>query len=370
MNTKRLTYLLIGLFVGLLTFQNCKKDRPQPPVDCENGNGNGEMVYDPTPYHLDLPQSFTQFLPPMEIPEDNPMTEEGVELGKKLFFDPILSGDNSQSCASCHDQEFAFSDHNNQFSTGIDGIEGRRTSMPLINLGYMDKLFWDGRSESIEDQAFAPVVDPIEMHETWPNAVSKLKNHSEYPSLFYGAFGTTDIDSTHVVKAIAQFERTLISGNSKFDRYQRGETTLTSLEFEGLNLFITERGDCFHCHGDPTNPLWTDNTFRNNGLDSEFDDLGLGEVTGNPNDYGKFKVPTLRNLVFSAPYMHDGRFSTIDEVIEHYSSGLQSSPTIDPMMKYVSQGGGQFSEDEKAALKAFLLTLTDDSFIENPDFKP
>jgi cytochrome c peroxidase len=207
------------------------------------------------------------------------------------------------------------------------------------------------------------------MHTSWPEVAEKLSQNSEYPPLFEAAFGSTPIDSVLVSKAIAQFERTLISANSKFDRYLMGNSNLTTQEINGFNIFMDEsKGDCFHCHGSENNPLWTDNKFHNNGLDSSLTDLGLGGVTGDPSDNGKFKSPSLRNLIFTAPYMHDGRFSTIDEVINHYSEGLQNSPTIDPLMKKVSQGGVQLSPLEKSNLKAFLLTLTDEEFINNPDF--
>jgi cytochrome c peroxidase len=209
------------------------------------------------------------------------------------------------------------------------------------------------------------------MHNTWPDAVAALQADPEYPSLFKAAFGTNQIDSMLVVKAIAQFERTLISANSKFDRYLLGLESLTPQELNGFNVFMDENaGDCFHCHGAPGNPLWTDNQFHNNGLDSVFTDLGLGAITGNSSDNGKFKTPSLRNLSYTAPYMHDGRFKTIDEVIEHYSTGLKWSPTIDPLMKKVSQGGVQLSAQQKADLKAFLLTLNDDTFINNPEYRP
>ena len=188
--------------------------------------------------------------------------------------------------------------------------------------------------------------------------------------MFLQAFGTSTIDSTLVTKAIAQFERTLISGNSKFDQYLLGNVDLTPQELNGFNVFITEeKGDCFHCHGTGSNPLWTDNEFHNNGLDAVFTDLGLGAVTGDPNDNAKFKTPSLRNLAFTAPYMHDGRFATLDEVINFYSEGLQNSPTIDPLMKSVNDGGVQLSAQDKADLKAFLLTLTDNDFINNPAFQ-
>ena len=169
---------------------------------------------------------------------------------------------------------------------------------------------------------------------------------------------------------MGQFERTLISGNSKFDRFLRGETTLTPEEENGFNVFMDEaKGDCFHCHGSNNNPLWTDNLFHNNGLDKTFSDLGLGAKTGDPKDNGKFKSPSIRNLAFTAPYMHDGRFTTLEEVINHYSEGLQFSSTIDPLMKKVSQGGVQLSAKDKADLKAFLLSLSEVEFINNPSFK-
>jgi cytochrome c peroxidase len=173
-----------------------------------------------------------------------------------------------------------------------------------------------------------------------------------------------------ITKAIAQFERTLISGNSKFDQFLRKETILTPEEQNGFDVFMDEaKGDCFHCHGSDNNPLWTDNKFHNNGLDATFTDVGFGNVTGDPNDNGKFKSPSIRNLAFTAPYMHDGRFSTLEEVINHYSEGLKKSATIDPLMKNVAKGGVQLSTQDKADLKAFLLTLSDNDFVENPSFQ-
>ncbi len=257
-----------------------------------------------------------------------------------------------------------------QFATGVTGAIGNRNSMPLYNMAwnFNDKFFWDGRAIGLEQQGFAPVTNPIEMNNTWPNAVASLQNHPTYPNLFQAAFGTNIIDSVLVVKALAQFERTLISANSKFDKFLLGQGTLTPSELNGFDLFRNESGaDCFHCHGGASEPLWTDNIFHNNGLDATFTDNGLGDITGNPADNGKFKTPSLRNLAFSAPYMHDGRFATLDEVIDHYSEGLVNSSTIDPLLKYVGQGGVQLTPSEKADLKAFLLTLSDQSFIQNPD---
>ncbi len=354
--TPKTSYFFILMFA--LCVISCNNDSVEPYVNA------------PTSSPLQIPQLFKDLILDPVIPLDNPQTQEGVVLGKKLFFDPILSANNTQACANCHNPTNAFTD-SRQFSEGIDGISGDRNSMPLFNLAwnYDDRFFWDGRESGLENQAFEPITNPIEMHTTWPEVAEKLQQHPDYPELFRVAFGSTPIDSVLVSKAIAQFERTLISSNSKFDNYLSGNAELTPQESEGFNVFMDEaKGDCFHCHGSNNNPLWTDNKFHNNGLDSVLTDLGLGGVTGDPSDNGKFKSPSLRNLIFTAPYMHDGRFSRIDEVINHYSEGLQNSPTIDPLMKKVSQGGVQLSLQEKANLKAFLLTLTDEAFINNPNF--
>ncbi|HEY9083236.1 MAG TPA: cytochrome c peroxidase [Vicingaceae bacterium] len=363
--TNKLTLLLI---IALSVLFSCSKDKdPITPTPIPPTSGGSS----PTPYALTIPPIFAQTLPAPFNPPNNPLTVEGIELGRHLFYDPILSGDGTQSCATCHAPELAFTD-TNQFSTGIDGLEGNRNSMPIFNAAwnFNNKFFWDGRALGLEGQAFGPVRNPIEMHNTWPNAVASLQSHPTYPSMFNTAFGTSTIDSVLVVKAIAQFERTLISANSKFDRYLLGMEALTPQEASGFNLFMDQQGgDCFHCHGSAGNPLWTDNDFHNNGLDATFTDLGLGGVTGNPADNGKFKTPSLRNLVFTAPYMHDGRFQTLDEVLDFYSTGVQISSTIDPMMEHAANGGVQLTAQEKANLKAFLLSLTDNNFVTNPTFQ-
>jgi cytochrome c peroxidase len=358
---KKILFIVTLIFVGFA----CRKDK-------------AFQVGETTPYVIDYPERISKYLPPIPIPADNPMTVEGVELGRKLFFDERFSEDNTQSCASCHFPEKGFSDVV-ALSVGIDGLEGRRNAMPLFNLGWMDRLFWDGRNTSLEEQAFTPVNDPVELHSSWGTVVSKLQADTQYPLLFEKAFGSSQIDSLMVVKAIAQFERTLISGNSPMDKYMNANRAIGSsgwneadeyAAYLGFVLFIDEdKGDCFHCHGDNFNPLWTDNLFHNNGLDAVFSDLGLGEATGNPSDFGKFKTPSLRNLAFSAPYMHDGRFATLDEVINHYSEGLNHSPTIDPLMKKVDDGGVGLSAEEKYFLKMFLLSLSDSTFISDPRFK-
>lgn len=337
---------------------------------CYSCSNESVDKYVSTPSPLQIPPLFENNILNPVVPIDNLQTVEGVALGKKLFFDPILSGDNTQACADCHAPENAFTDPD-RFSDGIDGTLGKRNAMPLFNLAwnYDEKFFWDGGTFSLEHQAFVPVSDPVEMKSSWIQLEQELQEHPEYPNLFQQAFGTSTIDSTLVTKAIAQFERTLISSNSKFDKFLLGETELTPEELNGFNVFMDEaRGDCFHCHGSDKNPLWTDNAFHNNGLDETFTDLGLGRITGDPSDNGKFKSPSLRNLEFTAPYMHDGRFTTLDEVINHYSEGLKNSSTIDPLMKKVSQGGVGLATQDKADLKAFLLTLSDYEFINNSEF--
>ena len=345
----------------IVMLASCKKDTTE---------------YIPEPYELRIPSHF----PEMIIPDDNPMTVEGVELGRKLFYENRLSGDNSMACAACHAPQHAFTDIN-QYSTGIDGIQGNRNSMALINLGWNNFFFWDGRAATLEDQIIGPVINPIEMHDEWSNVVFKLNQDIEYKNDFFKAFGTSEIDSVLAAKAIAQFIRTMISGNSKFDvmyKFENGlamspeeqslYSTVTLEEKAGYDLFKSATGaDCFHCHN---GPLMQVQNFSNNGLYLVHTDPGRGGVNGNPNDIGKFKIPTLRNIAYTAPYMHDGSLADLDAVIEHYSTGVEkNSPNIDPLMEMADFGGVQLDALQRSHLKAFLLTLSDPSFINNPDFQ-
>lgn len=348
-------------FFGLILFFGCRKDEINTTAQV-------------TAYEFEYPEIFVKTIPSIVVPDDNPMTVEGVSLGRKLFYETMLSGDNTQACATCHAPSTSFVD-TMRFSVGIDGLKGNRNAMPIFNLGWGKSFFWDGRSPTLEAQALDPVTNPIEMHHTWPGAVVALQATNKYPLLFKAAFGTDIIDSILVAKAIAQFERTLISGNSPFDKYLRGEPTGYSevdkiKMVQGYGLFVSEdKGDCFHCHGDEFNTLFTDNIFHNNGLDAMPQDPGLASVTGDPNDHGLFKTPSIRNLLFTAPYMHDGRFKTIGQVVNHYSIGLESSPTIDPLMKNVGNGGVNLNPTERGQLIFFLESLSDSSFITNPDFQ-
>jgi cytochrome c peroxidase len=343
--------LYISVIITILIAASCRK-----PEVIE------QPMYAPVPYDLNLPSS----VPPMHMPADNPLTVQGVELGRHLFWDTRLSGDNSMKCATCHLPESAFSDPA-AVSIGIDGIAGTRNSMVIQNIGWAQDYFWDGRAASLEEQVLMPVVDPIEMHHNWSVFINEIKDDAKYKTLFYEAFGEINFDSTHAAKGLAQFLRTMNSFNSKYDKILRGEDLFTPDEQAGFDSFnALSGGDCFHCHG---GILTTDNSYKNNGLDVTPLDTGRGLVTEEMNDYYTFKVPPLRNLVYSAPYMHDGRFATLDEVISHYSTGLEhTSPNISPLMEFSAQGGVQLDPQERLELKAFLMTFTDDDFINNPAF--
>jgi cytochrome c peroxidase len=349
----RLFFLLIA-FIGAILVA-CNKDKPDPLIPT--------IVNKTTPYQLTIPAGFPQ----MNIPQDNPLTEEGVSLGRKLFYEKLLSQNFTQSCASCHNQALSFSDNGTRFSTGVTGAVGNRNAQALINVGFNLHFFWDGRRTTLELQAHDPVVNPIEMNISWAEVTQRLNANTDYKVLFNKAFGTTTIDSSHVTKALAQFMRTMISSNSKLDKRLRNEVALSASETNGFVIFNTERGDCFHCHSIDAGRLMTDNQFHNNGLDATFTDLGRGAVTGNSTDDGKFLTPTLRNIALTAPYMHDGRFQTLEEVVEHYNSGGVASSTVDPLMKHVGTGLN-LSDQDKADLIAFLHTMTDTTFIHDSRF--
>ncbi|MBL9133604.1 MAG: cytochrome C peroxidase [Verrucomicrobiaceae bacterium] len=304
----------------------------------------------------------TQRFPQVNLPV---MTEAGVELGRRLFHDTRLSVNGTQSCASCHDQKLAFADAR-RFSLGAQQQVGKRNAMPLFNLAWGTSFFWDGRAATLREQVLMPIQDHAEMNETLPNVIAKLGNER---AAFQKAFGTPEITADRVAAALEQFLLTLISQDSKYDRAARKVAELTESEKRGLQLFVTEfdpkrnlRGaDCFHCHG---GTLFVSSPFANNGLELAPDDIGRMAVTKNAADRGKFKVPSLRNVALTAPYMHDGRFSTLEEVVEHYSSGVRRGDTLDPNLAKHPETGIQLSATEKADLVAFLKTLTDETFTQ------
>lgn len=353
----------IALMSGVITLISCN---PDPVV-------NDDLVsipYNPTPYELNLPKHF----PAMVIPVDNPITEQGVELGRHLFYDPILSKDLSMSCASCHMPEQGFSD-GKKVSIGIDGIGGKRSSMSLINVGFVTSgLFWDGRAKTLEEQALQPVEDPVELHNTWPNVITQIRATNLYPKLFREAFGISSSDQITkelAAKAIAQFERTLISKDAKLDRILAGKEIFTDQELIGFGMYFdldndVPRAECGHCHN---TPMGASDGFFNNGIQTaatidDFLDKGRGPVVGTRVDNGKFRAPSLRNIRFSSPYMHTGEFSTLDEVLHHYNSGGKPSPN-----KSADLHPLRLDDYYLESLKAFILTMEDTVFLNNPKFK-
>ena len=330
-----------------------------------------------THYEIDTPFYFGDY----SIPLDNPMTEEGIALGRKLFYEKKLSGDNSMSCATCHDQKFAFAS-DQRFQPGINGSAVDVNTPSLANILWNNRLFWNGRSESIEESSLNAVENPLEMDQKMEDAITKLEN-AGYQNDFLSAFGTAEINESNMQKAMSQFLRTLVSANSRYDRYLRDEISFSAAEVRGEALFFTHPdpsagvrgGNCGDCHSNfLTNGFRTGfDGFHNNGLDTD-ENLkpGLHDVTGNENDFGKFKTPTLRNISLTAPYMHDGRFNFLMEVLDHYNEHIQKSKTLDVLILEASNEIPasdpimlHLSEQEKSDIIAFLLTLTDDTFLTN-----
>ncbi len=320
----------------------------------------------PQAVSLEVPANF----PPITNMPSNPLTKEGIELGRRLFYDKRLSGINQLSCASCHRQDIAFADGIALSNIGASGNTLHRNAPALINMAWANNgLFWDGGSTNLESQAFAPLASADEMHQELFELVSELRSIPDYAERFRFVFNDNEIRTGNIVKALAQFQRTFISAGSRYDKYRRYEAggTLSSLELQGMQLVRTK---CEGCH---KGELFTDNDYHNNGIDDDFSDnsfegifQGRYRITNNPADLGKFKTPTLRNSMLTAPYMHDGRFATIEQVLNHYSAGVLASPSLDPLVK---QNGGQpgipLTAEEKGAIIAFLKTLTDSAFIAN-----
>ncbi|WP_445719623.1 cytochrome-c peroxidase [Flavobacterium sp.] len=310
-----------------------------------------------TPIYLDIPKNWPK---PVYDFSKNPLTEEGFQLGRNLFYDPILSRDNTISCASCHLQQTGFTHVDHDLSHGIDGKIGTRNSLTLQNLAWNKTFMWDGGVNHLDVQYIHPITSEVEMDETMENVVKKLQEIPKYKELYKKAFGTDKVTGQLTLKALSQFVVMLTTSNSKYDKVVRKEEKFTEMEQKGYNLF---KQNCASCHKEP---LFTNDSFENNGLaiDTTLNDLGRMRITQNQKDKQKFKVPTLRNIQFTFPYMHDGRFNTLNDVIKHYNSGIKHSNTLSKQL----QKPMNLSDNERTELVAFLKTLSDKEFLYNPKY--
>lgn len=350
---KVLLFVLLSAFI--VSVNACTKDRDDTANE---------------PYTLDY-----GVFPPPNLPADNALTKEGVKLGRMLFYDKILSRNNTISCASCHMQQFAFTD-TATLSIGVRGLHGKRQAMSVFNMAWHNnEFFWDGRAHLLRDQSLMPIQDELEMDETLDNVLAKLNASETYRNQFKKAFGTENINSLLLSKALEQFMLTIVSQNAKYDDFLAGKATLTAEEERGRFLFFTEYNpafpnasgaDCRHCHSGAD---FENNQYMNNGLDADgaVTDFGREKVTNNSNDRAKFKVPSLRNIALTAPYMHDGRFKTLEQVVDHYNL-VTNSATLDPSFHQQLPNGLQLTTTDKAALVAFLRTLTDTKLTTNPEY--
>ncbi len=335
--------------------------------------GPGDPVIETGPYPLKYPENFGGRV---YLPDDNPLTKEGVFLGRMLFYETRLSSDNTISCASCHRQEFAFAD-NKAFSHGVNDRLTDRNSMSIANMLWVRDFFWDGRARGLEAQAVFPITNPKEMNQSLDECARKLTATKLYPQIFKIVYGNDSVTGDRIVKALAQFERTLISANSKYDRYLRGEYMPTPDELDGMQLFFNNpvpgkgiRGaGCARCHGTVKTFI---ELYHNNGLDALPKDAGRQLVTGDPMDRGRFRVPTLRNIALTAPYMHDGRFKALNEVVSHYNEHLVRNDLLSPILQETSNMAGgsnlALTLKEQNNLVCFLNMLTDISFVGDKRF--
>ena len=353
---------VITVLTGIALLISCEKD--DNPADV--------ITIDETPFILEYGS-----LPTPSLPSDNALTIQGVKLGRMLFYEKLLSKDGSQACADCHRQHDGFSD-TSRFSIGVEQMPGKRQAMPVFNMAWHNnEFFWDGRAHLLRDQSLKPIQDPLEMNETLPNVIAKLNNLKAYKDQFTRVFGSDEITSEKMSLAMEQFMLSIVSNNSRYDKYLAGEIQLTESEERGRLLFSAEYNpffpdlsgaDCAHCHGGAN---FENDQYMNNGIDAEADivDIGRQKVTENPADRAKFKVPSLRNIAVTAPYMHDGRFKTLEEVIDHYNADIRESSTVDPALLNTKQTGLLLTQQDKQDLVNFLKTLTDDTFLNNEEYK-
>lgn len=337
-------YLLFLIFPMLISCSN-DDDYQNVPIDFKVPSNFPALAYD-----------FT----------NNPPTEKGFELGKKLFYDGRLASDGIVSCGFCHIQENAFTHHGHTVSHGVNNAAGTRNSPPIQNMAFQTAYMWDGATTHLDLQPIIPFTSPIEMNGNFSNAIAMMKNDAQYKKLFKQAFDGGEINSENMLKALGQFMALLVSSNSKFDKYRRNESggTMTADELDGYAIFNQK---CASCHA---TDLFTDNSFRNNGLaiNPQVNDIGRFRVTQLESDKYKFKVPSLRNIEKTAPYMHDGRFYTLEAVLDHYSSGVVNTQNLDESLNNNGTLGIPLTQTEKAKIIAFLKTLTDNEFLTNPKF--
>ncbi|MEZ5017681.1 MAG: cytochrome c peroxidase [Flavipsychrobacter sp.] len=346
----------------LLALSYCRKD--------PNTNTNNTPQYDATVY------DFQKGPFPEPNFNGNTPTKEGVALGRMLFHEKMLSKDGSQSCASCHLQTHGFSD-SATFSIGVEGKRGGRQAMAIFNTAWhTNEFFWDGRAHFLRHQSLMPIQDPLEMNETLENVINKLTASQTYRDQFLRAFGSNEITKERMSLAMEQFMNTIVSNQSKYDKYKAGTATLTASEERGRQLFFQEYNeflpaqsgaDCAHCHSGFN---FSNNLYMNNGLDpaGQQSDIGREKVTKDAKDRAKFKVTSLRNIALTAPYMHDGRFKTLEEVVDHYNNGIKKSPTLDLALDATTNTGLRLTAQDKADLVAFLKTLTDETLAKDERF--
>lgn len=344
MKTKLFLLLVLGLFIS-----------------CSSDDDSDE--YQNIPINYEVPSNFPPLAYNMEL---NPLTEKGFELGKKIFYDGRLASDGVVACGFCHMQEDAFTHHGHTFSHGVgDGI-GTRNAPPVQNMAYQTQFFWDGAADHIELLSMGPISNELEMNGNIIDIINMMQNDADYKKLYKQAFTNGEVNSENMLKALGQFMTMLTSSNSRFDKYRRNETggTLSQEELDGYALFNQK---CASCHA---TDIFTDNSFRNNGLsiNPSIDDKGRYRVTEQSQDKYKFKVPSLRNIEKTAPYMHDGRFYTLEAVMNHYSSGITNTENLDPSLNNSGTLGIPLTATEKTKLIAFLKTLTDDQFLTDSRF--
>lgn len=294
----------------------------------------------------------------------NPVTINGVALGKKLFYEGKLSRNNTISCGFCHIQEYAFTHHGHNVSHGIDDRLGIRNAPAIQNMAFLKNYTWDGVSHNLDERSLIPITTDFEMDSSLPEAVGKLNADAKYKQMFKAAFGDENITGERILKAISQFMVTMVSADSKYDQYKKGQAAFTGEEIQGMTLFQQK---CASCH---SGELFTDESFRNTGMyyNAQFDDRGRYRVTLDWDDNMKFRVPSLRNVEYTAPYMHDGRFYTLDAVMNFYSDQVEDNPNLDPQLKQNGHLGIPMNTQEKQVIIAFLKTLSDKKFISDPKF--